>query len=298
MEMRHLHTFKAVVETGNFTKAAELLNYSQSTVTFHIRAIEDELGTPIFDRIGKKVLLTEAGKQLFPHATQMLTLYKNLKESVGNGGEVKGKIVVSAPEALFIYRLPPLIKELTEEFPSIDLELKHLDSLSLKTELSHGNVDVALLIDDVQVEEEICYEKLCEESMMLISADPINRAEQNFLSGQTLLFTEKGCVYRKAFEKVIEQSFSATNSEKVTPTSSLEFWSIEAIKQCILCGFGVSVLPYSAVRQEIQQNLLYAQPVDTKAGFSIYLCYHKNKWLSPSMQVFMNLLRKHMVEWR
>ncbi|MED0674399.1 LysR family transcriptional regulator [Aneurinibacillus thermoaerophilus] len=96
MEIRHLNTFKAVIQTGSFTKAAELLNYSQSTVTFHIKAIEEELGTPIFDRIGKRIFLTEAGEKLLPHAIQILNVFRNVKEATGEHGEIKGQLKITA----------------------------------------------------------------------------------------------------------------------------------------------------------------------------------------------------------
>lgn len=298
MEIRHLITFKAIIQTGSFSKAAELLNYSQSTVTFHIKAIEDELGAPIFDRIGKKVLLTEVGKKLLPYANQILNDFENLKEDIrGRGGEIKGQLKVTAPEALLIYRLLPIIKELKENFPGIEIEIQHLNSLNLRRDLSTGNVDVALLIEKDKTEEDIIFEKLCEEPMMLISPKPIRLNELNTLKGHVFLLTKKGCSYRAIFERLINENIHDISLEDWRK-SSIEFESIDAIKQCIMCGFGIALLPYSAVSQEISMGLMYAKRLSSCENLSVYLSYHKDKWLSPSIQTFLNILRRHASKWR
>ncbi|MBS2771151.1 LysR family transcriptional regulator [Anoxybacillus rupiensis] len=297
MEIRHLNTFKAIIQTGNFSKAAELLNYSQSTVTFHIKAIEDELGAPIFDRIGKKVLLTEAGKKLLPYAIQILNAFGNLKEAVGEQGEIRGQLRITAPEALLIYRLPPLLKELKEDFPGIEIQLQHLDPINWRTDLSTGNVDLALVIEkDKNEDNHIILEKLCDETMALISAKPIKLNELHSLKGQVFLLTEKECSYRAIFERIIMENIPDTSPE-YWKQSSIEFWSIDAIKQCIMCGFGIGLLPYSTVSQEISKGFMYAQPLPSSENLSVYLSYHKDKWLSPSMRTFLTLLRKHASKW-
>jgi molybdenum-dependent DNA-binding transcriptional regulator ModE len=80
MEMRHLKTFKVITETGGFTRAAEVLGYAQSSVTAHIKALEAELGTPLLDRIGKRVILTQAGERLLPYANEVLRIYDRIHD--------------------------------------------------------------------------------------------------------------------------------------------------------------------------------------------------------------------------
>ncbi|GLB61003.1 LysR family transcriptional regulator [Cytobacillus sp. NCCP-133] len=291
MEIRHLRTFKAIIDLGGFTKAADYLGYAQSTITSHIRAIENELGQPIFDRIGKKVLLTETGKLLVPHALKMLSIYKDVKEITSSNGEIRGDIVISAPEALLIYRLPPVIKEFKEKCPNVNIELKHLDPTKLKEDLTTGNVDLAFVLDTEKVDDDIYFEELVDEQMMFISP---NNGYQNTiasLENQVHLFTEKGCGYRLMFQDILKE-YNIQNQKNI------EFWSIEAIKQCIVCGIGVSLLPYITVKNEIEQKKIMAQEVKTDELLSTYLAYHKNKWLAPSFKIFSEIVRRHAQEWR
>ena len=83
MEIRHLQTFVTIAELGSFTKAAEYLGYAQSTITSHIQILENELGEILFNRLGKKIILTNLGKELIPYAKQMLEVYKEILENLG-----------------------------------------------------------------------------------------------------------------------------------------------------------------------------------------------------------------------
>ncbi|WP_245308269.1 LysR family transcriptional regulator [Halalkalibacter urbisdiaboli] len=291
-----MQTFKAIVDFGGFTKAAEQLGYAQSTITFHIKCIEEELGEPVFDRIGKKVLLTETGKFLMVHAIKMLNIYRDIKEVSSISGEIKGKLVISAPEALLIYRLPPLIKEFKEKYPKVDIQLKHLDPLKLQSDLSEGEVDLAFIIDTERKNKGIYFEELVNEPMMFISADFISLKEVDSLHNRVYLFTEEGCIYRRTFKDLLSEKLEC-EGEKLN-RNSIEFWSIDALKECVICGLGVAILPYISVEKDIIQNKIFAQEVQTDKKISTYLAYHEEKWLSPSLKAFLEIIRNYANEWR
>lgn len=284
MEIRHLKTFKAIVDLGSFNKAAQYLGYAQSTITFHIKSIEDELGNPVFERIGKKVFLTEKGKLLLPHVIKMLYIYRDLKEATSIRNDINGELVISAPEALLIYRLPPVIKEYKEKYPNVDIKLKHLQPLKLKTELTQGDIDLAFILDTTRQEEGVYFEKLVTEPMMLISKNFISLNEKDSLKNRTFLFTEKGCSYRKVFQKLIDQNIDRQSDE----IHSIDFWNIDALKECVINGLGIRVLPYITIKKELNQKIIYAQEI---------MAYHEDKWISPSLKAFINLVRKFAQEW-
>lgn len=286
MEIRYLKTFKTIVDLGGFTKAADYLGYAQSTVTFHIKSIEEEVGSPVFDRIGKKVFLTETGRLLLPHVQKMLAVYKDIREVASCGEEARGELVISAPEALLIYRLPPVIKKFKDHYPLVDLKLKHLNPPALKSELTQGAVDLAFIIDEEREEEGIYFEKLVKEPMVLISHDPISLHEKGSLENQVFLFTEKGCSYRALFEKVISHNLSC---EKPEDCKGMEFWSIDALKECVLYGLGIGVLPYITVKREVDQSNLLAHPIKGSALFT-QLAYHEDKWISPALRGFLDVI--------
>jgi DNA-binding transcriptional LysR family regulator len=294
MEIRYLKTFKTIAEMGSFTKAAEYLGYAQSTITFHIKSIEDELGSPVFDRIGRKVFLTETGELLMPHVIKMLCIYRDLKEVTSISEGIKGELVISAPEALLIYRLPPVIKEFKEKYPNVDIKLKHLEPTKLKTDLAQGDVDLAFIIDMERKQEGIYFEKLITEPMMLISQDFISLRDKDSLKNRVFLFTEEGCSYRMVFEKLIDQNIS---NRQPIEKNGIEFWSIDALKESVICGLGIGVLPYITVKREITQKQIFAQEINKDYKLSTYLAYHKDKWISPSLKAFLHIVRKFAGEW-
>lgn len=294
MEIRHLKTFKAIVDLGSFTKAAAYLGYAQSTITFHIKSIEDELGSPVFERIGKKVFLTEKGKLLLPHVIKMLYIYRDLKEATSISEDMKGELVISAPETLLIYRLPAVIKEYKEKYPNVDIKLKHLHPSKFKTDITQGEVDIVFIVDNIQQEEGIYFEKLVTEPMMLISQAFLSMEEKESLKNQTFLFTEKGCSYRKVFEKLIDQNMTHSQTAEI---HGIDFWSIDALKECVISGLGIGVLPYITIKKELQQKRIYAQEINMESNFSTYLAYHEDKWISPSLKAFLTIVRKYAAEW-
>lgn len=291
MEIKHLKTFKAIIDCGGFTKAAEYLSYSQSTVTFHIKALEVELGYKVFDRIGRNTILNEAGKDLIPFVIKILNDYKELKDSSTYNGEIHGELIISAPEAILVYRLPEVLKEYKKLFPKVDIHLKHLDPLRFKNELKDGEIDLAFFIDVEREYREIFSEKLVDEPMMIITTEPNSLKSPKHLSNPTFLFTEQGCSYRKILENYMKQnSFDFTNS------NSLEFESIDAIKKCILNNFGITALPYITIQDEITHHEIFAQKLDE--NLATYIGIHKDKWISPPIKMFLNMIKKYAVAWK
>ena len=286
MEIRHLNTFKTIVETGGFTKAADKLGYAQSTITSHIKSLEDELSQPLFDRIGKQVILTETGKQLLPYANQMLQLYKDIKEVTSINGEVAGEIVISAPEALLIYRFPPIIKEFKEKYPDVNIEWHHLDPLTFKEDITSGKVDINFILGQEVNDPDLLTEKLGNEKMMFLYPNGLDWRNTT----SNLLYTEKGCSYRFLFDQFIQEYHIPTKA-------SIEYWSIEAIKQSIVSGLGISMLPYITVEKELEERQLSGLEYSAGDKISTYLVYHKNKWLSPAVMAFIEMIRMYAKGW-
>jgi DNA-binding transcriptional LysR family regulator len=121
MELRHLNTFRAVATGLSFTRAATQLAYVQSAVTSHIKALEDELGVRLFDRPGRRIVLTHAGSQLLDYADKILQLANEATTRICGPDEPAGPVIVSAPEVLCAYRLPEVIRDLHDQHPGIRL---------------------------------------------------------------------------------------------------------------------------------------------------------------------------------
>ncbi|RYL94975.1 LysR family transcriptional regulator [Sporolactobacillus sp. THM7-4] len=297
MEIRQLQTFKTIAEVHGFIRAADVLGYAQSSVTAQIQGLEDEIGSPLFNRLGKKITLTEAGKRLLPYAHEILKMHDSAVAQAKEGEIPAGKIVIGAPESLAAYRLPSVLEKYRSLYPQVKIVLKPGLCRELIERVRRGELDIAFLLQQETIFSDLHSETLVREPMMLI-ASPKHRLTQHQhvrpsdLQGETILSTEPGCSYRELFESYLNQSGTPVNTD-------LEFWNIEAIKQCVMCGLGISYLPYITLKSEIRQNRLVALPwKDDIAPVTTQVIYHKSKWLSSALKEFFRLLRDQAQLWR
>lgn len=291
MDLRQLTTFRMVATTLSFTRAAAALNYVQSSVTAQIQALEEELGVPLFDRLGKRVALTDAGKRLLWYAEKLLALADEARAAVTGATEIVGTLTISAPETLCTYRLPALLRQMRERYPGVRLLFRPLPAIELRRSVVEGVIDVAFLLDVPFQAGGLAVEPLIYEPLVLI-APPAHRLARASavrpadLEGEPVLLTEAGCAYRGLFERALSQA-------GIYPSSTLEFGSVEAIKQCVIAGMGLSVLPAVVVAADIAQGRLVALNW-TEPGFGVLtqMAWHRDKWQSPALSSFLALSRE------
>lgn len=283
MELRHLITLKTIVERGGFKKAAEHLGYAQSSVTTHIKELEEEIGKPLFDRLGRKVILTHYGEQFLPYAVQIIELYS---QALNTDDEPTGDLIIGISESLTIDRVPPILLEYKKSYPKVNLSLRSIDTYNVSSNLQNGDIDLALILEkDDWSSPEIHCEKLKRERMILI------RPPEDKENNETVLYTERLCSYKSVFDEYIR-------FKQMDVKESLDFQSIEAIKQCVKCGLGISMVPYFSVKAELESNQLNGEEVPPEhPTISTFLAYHKDKWLSPSMNRMITLIRSHADNW-
>lgn len=298
METRQLITFLAVIETGTFTRAAEKLGYAQSSITAQIQALEAELAAPLFDRLGKKLLLTEAGSQLFPYAQEMIALHNAGKQAILSGNQqVNSPIAIGAPESLAAFRLPAVIREFKTHYPELKIILKPGVCWEMLGSIRSGELDLAFVLQPNVTDEDMVSLPLVEERMALIAppGHPLTALAQvlpESLKDEMILHTEQGCTYRDLFEHHLRR-------HGVYPSPEMEFWSIEAIKQCVTAGLGISLLPYVTVQKEIAESrLVHLAWDDQEERQQTQLVYHKKKWLSPQMKKLIAITERHAAQWR
>ncbi len=296
LELRHLKTFKVIADVGGFTRAAEHLGYAQSTITSHIQALEEELGSPIFDRLGKKVVLTQTGKYLMPYAIEILNLHGNAKKISTVNDEISGSLIIGATESLTVYRLPEIIHEYKKQYPHVHISLKPAICNELRNNLRNGEIDIAFLLESERLDPDLYIEKLIDEPMVLVVQDNHLFTNYSFdlpetAINKTILYTEQGCSYRDHFDIFLR-------NQGISTETALEFGSVEAIKQCVISGLGVSLLPLITVQSEINERKLVAIPWNKKDGNIVTsMAYHKNKWISPALKMFIQIVRKHASSW-
>jgi DNA-binding transcriptional LysR family regulator len=267
------------------------LNYAQSSITAQIQALEDELGVPLFDRLGRRVVLTDAGKTLLDYATQILDLADEARAAVGGEGAVTGSLTISATESLFSYRLPPVLHAFQKRFPNYRLTLRPTRFDRLHQAVYEGKLDIAFTMEQPVQSTRLEVVPLINEPLLVL-APPGHRLIEcaqvmpDDLEDEPVILTEMGCNYRNLFERQL-------TAAGVLPATMLEFNSIEAIKQCVKVGMGISVLPAMTVQQEIADGSLVALNWGIP-NFEVVTCmaWHGDKWLSPAMTAFIDLSRE------
>ncbi|MEH7524090.1 LysR family transcriptional regulator [Bacillus sp. JJ1503] len=206
MEIRHFVTFNKVIETGSFTQAAEHLGYTQSTVTSHIQTLEEHLGAPLFDRMGRKVRLTEIGKKLLPYTQEILDTYGKIESITSEGKEIRGTLKIAAPESLTVYRLEPILREYRKKFPHVSIRLSNATCGDNKKAIVDGSADVAFVMLPQFKDSDLVIHRLMNEPIVLIgspdcSLSSLPKSYENQKLSVSLLTRKKPVIeeYLKSF---------------------------------------------------------------------------------------------------
>jgi len=293
MEVRQLEIFRALTEELNFTRTAEKVHTVQSNVTAQIKALEEELGSPLFDRLGRRVTLTDAGRNFLPFAEQALTAMARGQRAVQTNAEPSGPLRVGIPESILTYRLPQVLRIFHRRFPHVELTFRPQWDEVLPTMLESGKLDMAVCMIDCSPNPAIKSVRLGPERIILLAHASHALASQRTvkpadMAGQTLLLTESGCGYRLKLDRLMAL-------ENIRPGNVTEFSSVEAIKQCVAAGMGLGLLPAVVVARELRQHqfkaLHWAGP---SLDIATHILWHKDKWISPAMAAFMDLVKEKL----
>jgi DNA-binding transcriptional LysR family regulator len=291
MEVRQLQIFCTLAEELNFTRTAERVHTVQSNVTTQIKALEEELGTPLFDRLAKRVMLTDAGRRFLPYAEKALTAMVEGHFAVRHGAEPAGQLRIGAPESVLTYRLPEVLQCFRKRYPQVEVIFRpHWDE-TLYDALESGKLDMAIRMIDTIDHSQFASVRLRTEKVYLIAHPEHPLAEKQTvepadLGGQVLLLTEAGCAYRKKLDEMLA-------ANKVRAGNVTEFSSVEAIKQCATAGMGIGLLPEIVVAAELNRKQLKSlRWVGPNMDIATHIVWHKDKWLSPGMLAFLELLKE------
>ncbi|GIP51089.1 LysR family transcriptional regulator [Paenibacillus vini] len=290
MELRQLNTFRTVAATLNFTRAAEVLNYVPSNVTMQIKALEAELGVRLFDRLGKQLVLTTAGKRYLTHIQGVLDKLDEARSDVHNNENLSGTLTISANEVICAYRLPAVFQRFRLQHPGVRLIFRSVPNQELKQTLFEGTSDIVYMLDESIRSNGLTVEPLLEETFRLFAPPDHPLAKRTVLQledfhGEVFLTNEKGCPYRTMFDRSFEK-------EGIDSITYLEFQSAEAIKQCAISGIGIAFLPDIVTATEVERGELVALPWQIP-DLHVYtqMLWHKDKWLSPIMLSFIEAAR-------
>ena len=245
MEFKHLQTFQTVATEGSFLKAAEKLQYAQSTITLHIQKLEEELGVLLFSRRGRRTELTIAGRTLQSHADHLLYRAVQLQQAMTGlvSGEA-GQLRIGAIEPVASVHLPIILVQFCQKYPKVRLTLEVGVTQTISGKVAAGELDLAVCSPPA-ANLGLDFELLFQDPISLLLPKPHPLAEAKditvaSLAEERLILTEEHCPYRDVLEK-------ALLSYGINPYSGIESMSSGALKQMVHYGLGIGVLPAAAI---------------------------------------------------
>lgn len=294
MELRQLKTFRTVATLLSFNRAAEALNYAQSTVSAQIRNLEEDLGVRLFDRLGKGIVLTEAGELLALHAQKLLDMEAETLADVKGRNRPQGSLTIRVPQSLGNIYLPQVLARFRQRFPLVSFHFHTCAFHSLEHELLTGVTDLAFLLAESIQSASLIAEPLRFERLLMV-ANPGSRLRSSStvcakdLVHHAVFLPKFDCGYRMEFEQMLTE-------RGVKPRTMLEFNSMEMLKNCLKSSDGVAMLPEIAVREELASGELAVIPwEEEELETAVLMIRHKEKWLSPALRSFMDIARSVMV---
>ncbi|MFG2267859.1 LysR family transcriptional regulator [Streptomyces sp. NPDC048720] len=291
MELRLLVTFEKVATVLSFTRAAAELSYAQSSVTSQIRALESSLGAELFDRLGGRIRLTEAGERLLLYARRIIELAEEARAAVTGAEEPVGTLTVGTMESLTSYRLPPLLEFFHHRHPAVRLALRTTIGDETRQALRQGTYDVGFLMEAETEHPGLDSTVLAVEPLALVAAPghalagkPVATAD---LTGLPLLATEPGCAYRDLFERELAA---------LGPVEFMEFGTIEATKRAAAAGLGTALLPEVTVAAELAAGALVRLAWEPPFTLRTQLAWRSGKRLPAHARLFVEQARRLVSE--
>jgi LysR family cyn operon transcriptional activator len=248
MDLHQLRVFQAAVKSGGFTRASEHLRLSQSTVSQHIKQLEDELGCPLFLRVGKRVLVTEAGRVLLQYAETIFRDLKNAEMAVREMNAMqRGTVRLGVGPTTLTYRLPHVLGDYSRQFPDIELIVLAGTTEFLLDALRAQHLDLAVVMRTAPRPGMTVTPLGHEEMIIVVNREhPLARrktVEPADLASLRFILYEK----HTAMQNVIDRYFESLG---VTPRIAMEVENNEAIKSLVRVGLGASIMPLCAVEDE------------------------------------------------
>jgi len=296
MNLNLLRIFHGAARSGSFTRAAEELHLTQPGISKHIKELERCCGARLFDRIGKRVILTQAGEILYRTTTGIFRELGEVRAKIDDlKGVAGGKLDIGASITIGTYILPELLARFRESYPGVEIKLDIALSQQIADKVLDHAVEIGFVGHHAQ-DVRLSVTSFMTDRMVLVLAPRHpwagRRAPVRFreLAGQPFLFSRPGSGTRMVVEGLLD-------SAQVTLTNTMELGTTEGVKQGVAVNLGISILSEHVVRNELSSGAIVTVPLDgADLERELYLVRRKDRYLSEAAQAFLELHGKNLFE--
>ena len=288
MDIDDLHAFLSVARQGSFSLAAEALHLTQPAVSKRIAALEQSLNTRLFDRIGRRIILTEAGQTLLSRADRILADVDDTRRAITNlTGEVRGKLSVATSHHIGLHRLPPVLRQFTHQYPQVQLDLCFMDSEAACRAVGQGELELAVVTLPSTQDPDLILIPTWSDPLTVVSAPDHPLCRHTHLSLAQLcdypaILPAAGTYTRE----LIERSFF---KPKLPLRVNLETNYLETIKMMVSIGLGWSLLPQTMVDRTLRTHHLKELQIVRRLG----MVHHARRTLSNAGRAFITVCLGH-----
>lgn len=286
MDIANLTAFIAVAETTSFSLAADRLFLTQPAISKRIATLEQSLNTKLFDRIGRSVQLTEAGKALLPHAYHILTEINDASRKLSNlETEVKGQLNIATSHHIGLHRLPPILRSFTKSYPEVNLNIHFLDSEKAYDAVLHGHVELAIITLAATTYTPLTAIPIWNDSLDFVCSqdNPLSQLKQidlTTLAKHPAIFPGIGTFTHDIIKNCFLQA-------KLTPHITMSTNYMETIKMLVSIGIAWSVLPSTM----LDTSLIKLNVKDVTLSRQLGYLYHSERTLSKATIKLIELLK-------
>ncbi|WP_434681069.1 LysR family transcriptional regulator [Pseudomonas sp. R1-18] len=285
MDLANLNAFIAIAETGSFSGAGERLHLTQPAISKRIAGLEQQLNVRLFDRLGREVSLTEAGRALLPRAYQILNVLDDTRRALTNlTGEVSGRLTLATSHHIGLHRLPPVLREFTRAYPGVALDIQFLDSEVAYEEILHGRAELAVIT-------------LAPDPHALVRAVPVWDDPLDFVAAPEHPLTNSGPMRLEdivGYPAVFPGGNTFTHhivsalcdAQGLKPNIAMSTNYMETIKMMVSIGLAWSVLPRTMLDEQVARIPLPGVQLKRQLGYIL----HTERTLSNAAKAFMKLL--------
>ena len=283
MELRLLETFLQVAKTENITQAAEMLKFSQPTVTTQIRALEEQFNVLLFERVGKKLYITEAGKRLIAYAEKLLLIQ----------GEAQGAlqeysydrvVKVGLGTAVAAHTLSPILQEFQEMIPHMAVSIEHCFDVPIAVKgILENTFDFAIIHDEIS-NTRIKKFDISLEPLLWVVQPGLREKYGEDVWQYPFIALKQGKIYRKKYDRLLKEKGKRP---------VLEYSDSEAIRQAALNGLGVGILPEVLVKNDVANGELLVFSDAPKLTIPFSLIVHREKTFTQPIRALLKILAEH-----